>query len=322
MPISEDGTQEKSTRLEVMRWTIDGWLLIHLTSSGNTAVISTWSASSQSRLSSTSTNMCTKVMIALLWSLEGVRMKSSFIWTPAMCLPVKPFGDCCALKCMRNPLTSSDFKFIFQTNSWSCGTRTVPTFRQLLKTKGARIPLLQLTLKPMPIPILTFQQHIIFFARTFLQNLYGNLRKESGVKGRQRKLHLVECTMPIQALGNDFISIHCFVLSKVLHHLKIYDMLMELFFQPFMLPVWHEAYWRMIMSGGNVFRKLLIWQVVINCATSLSPFFVIALHLILWLFGWNSELTFVMIFTTGFTPEALLTILLKTKCLIMAFISS
>src|SRR5271169_1544837 len=242
MPISEDGTQEKSTRLEVMRWTIDGWLLIHLTSSGNTAVISTWSASSQSRLSSTSTNMCTKVMIALLWSLEGVRMKSSFIWTPAMCLPVKPFGDCCALKCMRNPLTSSDFKFIFQTNSWSCGTRTVPTFRQLLKTKGARIPLLQDTSKPIPIPIPTFQQHVTFFTRTFHPNLYGVLKRGHGIQGRQSKLPLVACTMLIQALGNDFIFVHCFLLSKVQHHLNIYEVLMELSFQHFMLHVWHEAY--------------------------------------------------------------------------------
>ena len=102
------------------------------------------------------------------------------------------------------------------------------------------------------------------------------------------------------------------------HHLKIYSGLMELSFQLFMPHVWHEAYWRMTVSGGSVFRKLLIWQVVINCATFLSPFFAIALHLILWLFGWNSERTFVMIFTTDFTPEALLTILLKTKSLIMA----
>src|SRR5271169_1937690 len=198
----------------------------------------------------------------------------------------------------------------------------VPTFRQLSKTKEAGIPLLQLTLKPMPIPILTFQQHIIFFTRTFLLNLYGNLRKESGLKGRQRKLHLVECTMPIQALGNNFIFVHCFLLSKVLHHLRIYDMLMEWFFQPFMLPVWHEAYWRMIMSGGNVFRKLLIWKVVINCATSLSPFFAIALHLILWLLGWNFELTFVTTSATGSTHKAFSMIPLRIKSLIMVSTSS
>src|SRR5271156_6286598 len=93
MPILGDVTLERSTRLEVMRSIIDGLLPIHVTFSGNTAVISTWSLSSLSEVSNTSTNMSIKVTIALLWSLGGVRTKSSFIWTRATYLPVKQFGD-------------------------------------------------------------------------------------------------------------------------------------------------------------------------------------------------------------------------------------
>src|SRR5271155_839304 len=117
MPILGDVTLERSTRLEVVRSIIDGWSPIHAICSGNTDVISTWSLSSQLGPSNTSTNTSTKVTIVLLWSLGGVRMKSSFIWTPAMCLPVKEFGDYFASQCTRNIPTLSDSRFIFQTNS-------------------------------------------------------------------------------------------------------------------------------------------------------------------------------------------------------------
>src|SRR5271155_5590929 len=117
MPILGDGTLERSIRLEVVRSIIDGWSPIHAICAGHTVVISTWSLSSQSGPSNTFTNMSTKVTIVLLWSLGGVRMKSSFIWTPATCLPVKEFGDYCASQCTRNIPTLSDFRFTFQTNS-------------------------------------------------------------------------------------------------------------------------------------------------------------------------------------------------------------
>src|SRR5271163_942319 len=54
MPILGDVTLARSTRLEVVRSIIDGWSPIHAICSGNTAVISTWSPSSQSGLSNTS----------------------------------------------------------------------------------------------------------------------------------------------------------------------------------------------------------------------------------------------------------------------------
>src|SRR5271155_2178496 len=95
--------------------------------------------------------------------------------------------------------------------------------------------------------------------------------------------------MPIQVLANASISAHCFVRSKALHHSRTYEVLTVSYIQPFMLHVWHEAYWRMITSGDNAFKKMLIWQAVASCATSLSLFFGIALHPILWLFGWNLE---------------------------------
>src|SRR5271155_3510343 len=128
--------------------------------------------------------------------------------------------------------------------------------------------------------------------------------------------------MPIQVLANASISAHCFVLSKALHHSRTYEALTELYIQPFMLHVSHEAYWRMITSGDNAFKKLLIWQAVTSCATFSSPSFAIALHQILWLFGWNLEPTFVMTSTTLSNPVAFSTILQKTKYLIMASTSS
>jgi hypothetical protein len=59
---------------EPKKLTIGGLSLIHLGSSGDIAVTSTWSAYVQSRLSSTYTSMCTKAMIALPWSLASPRM--------------------------------------------------------------------------------------------------------------------------------------------------------------------------------------------------------------------------------------------------------
>src|SRR5271163_3789379 len=47
----------------------------------------------------------------------------------------------------------------------------------------------------------------------------------------------------------------------------------------------------------------------------------IALHLILWLYGWNSEQIYVMIFDMLFILRTLCKILQMTKYLIMVFIS-
>jgi hypothetical protein len=77
---------------EPKRLTIGGLSLIHFGFSGDIATTSTWSASVQSRLSSTYTSMCTKAMIALPWSLASLRMRSSSILMHAMSLHVKGFG--------------------------------------------------------------------------------------------------------------------------------------------------------------------------------------------------------------------------------------
>src|SRR5277367_1019898 len=167
----------------------------------------------------------------------------------------------------------------------------------------------------------TFQRHATFSTRTSPLNLYGIQRRGSGIKG-SREVLLAACTMPIQVLVNASIFVPCFVLSKALHHSRTYEVLTVSYIQPFMLHVWHEAYWRMITSGDNAFKKLLIWQVVTSCATYLSPFFAIALHLILWLFGCNFELIFVTTSITLSNLEALSTILPKTKYLITASTSS
>jgi hypothetical protein len=77
----------------------------------------------------------------------------------------------------------------------------------------------------------------------------------------------------------------------------------------------------MTMNGGNVSKKLLIWQVVTNSETYLSPFFVIVPHPILWLYGWSLEFTFVMTFDMLSIPKILFMILLRSKSLTMAFTS-
>ena len=138
--------------------------------------------------------------------------------------------------------------------------------------------------------------------------------RESGQK-KGRDLQLGACSMLIPILESTFMLEHFFSPLKGLHHLRIYTNLMVSFIQLFMQHVWHIAYWRMTINGGNVWKKLLIWQVVINC---LSQFFVIAPHLILWLYGCNSKFIYVMIFNMLYIPKILSRILLKSKCLIMS----
>ena len=121
MPTSEDETQEKSTRLEIMRLTIVGWFLIHASGFGFFAVTSTWSVFSLSRQSSTSTSMSTRVMIAQQWSLGPAWMRSSYIWICTMCLHAKEFGDCLGLTCMRSFQTLSVFRSISHDSKQSPG---------------------------------------------------------------------------------------------------------------------------------------------------------------------------------------------------------
>jgi len=99
------------------RLTIAGWYHILHGSSGNIAVTSMWSASPQSKPSSTSTNMCTKAMITQLWSLEHVRMRSNNILMLAMCLPVKLSGESIIFTCTRSAQVLFDCRSIFQISS-------------------------------------------------------------------------------------------------------------------------------------------------------------------------------------------------------------
>ena len=135
-------------------------------------------------------------------------------------------------------------------------------------------------------------------------------------------LQLAAYTMLISTLENVSIFILFWLQSKVLHHLRIYIVWMVVIHSLHSIRhVWHVAYWKMTMNGGNVFRKLLIWQVVTNSETYLSPFFVIAPHLILWHYGWSLEFIFVMTFNMLSIPEILSVTLLRSKCLTMVFIS-
>src|SRR5277367_1769454 len=96
---------------------------------------------------------------------------------------------------------------------------------------------------------------------------------------------------------------------------------MEYFTQVFMQPAWHMVYWRMTMNGDSVFKKLLIWPVVTNCAIFLS-LSCVTVHLqILWLYGWNFESTYVMTFDMHFIPKTSSLTPLKNKCSTMAFTS-
>src|ERR1700734_3036934 len=116
MPISGDVIQGRSTRLEIIGLIIDGLFLFQSFGSGNSAVISIWSACFQLKDSSTYTNMPIKAMIVLLWSLGDVWMRSSFIWIHVMSLHMRQYGDCLHSQCMRNFQISIDFMFIQKTS--------------------------------------------------------------------------------------------------------------------------------------------------------------------------------------------------------------
>src|SRR5271155_1662726 len=319
MPTSGDVTPERRSRSESMRLITEMSFLFHAVGFGSFAAISTWSAFSQSRQSSTSTSMSIRVTIAQQWSLAHATTKSSFIWIHATSLPVKAYGDCSSLACMRSSLTSLDFMSIFQTSRQSLGMQqTLKIFNKSLNTKEPRTqPSLAIS-KPMP----DILKHANCCIKTSHLNSSGIKKLSSGLQDRGVSL-LDACTMLIQVQESASIFVLSSLLSKVLHLLRIFVVLMVVtLFPPFMLHVWQEDYWRTITNGDNVFKKPVIWQLAISYATSLLPSFAIALHQILWPYGWNSESTSAMTFTMPFIHVTSFLILHKTKCLTMASTSS
>src|SRR5258708_6430769 len=81
------------------------------------------------------------------------------------------------------------------------------------------------------------------------------------------------------------------------------------------------AFWRMIVSGGCVFRRLEIWPVVISCTIFLSLFCVTVLHQIHWHYGCSSVIKSVMILDMHCSITTSEWIQLRRMCLTMAFIS-
>src|SRR5882757_11350218 len=110
--------------------------------------------------------------------------------------------------------------------------------------------------------------------------------------------------------------------SKGPHLLRIFVALRVYYIQLFMRPASHMVYWKMTVNGDCACRMLLIWPVVTNCASSLSPSCVIVHRQILWRCGRNSESTYVMTFSMLFTLKTSSKIQLKIKCLTMASTSS
>src|SRR6202522_2874088 len=315
MPTSGDVTPERRSRLESMRSITKMLFPFPAFGFGSFAVTSTWSASSQSRQSSTSTSMSIRVMITQHWSLTHATMKSSFIWIHATSLPVKAYGDCSSLACMRNSLTSLDFMSIFQTSRQSLGMQqTLKIFNKSLNTKEPRTqPSLAIS-KPMP----GILKHTNCGIKTSHPNSSGIKKLSSGLQDRGVSLSDT-CTMLIHVQESAFIFVPSSLLSKVLHSLRIFVALMVVTLFPlFMRHVWQEDYWKTITNGDNVFKKPVIWQLAISYATSLLPSFVIALHQILWPYGWNSESTSAMTFTMPFIHITSFLILHKNKYLTMA----
>ena len=141
MPISGDVTLARLLRSEVIMSIICGLLHIAVISSENTIAISMLSPLHQSRLSNTSTNMSTKVMITLQWSLVAARMKSSCTLMPDMSLPVKVSGRFFTSTCIRKALQLFVFKSILKVNRPLPGIKILPqTFRLYLTGMQLRIP--------------------------------------------------------------------------------------------------------------------------------------------------------------------------------------
>src|SRR6202522_3707638 len=237
MPISGDATLGRRSRSESMRSITEMSFPFHAFGFGSFAVISTWSAFSHSRQSSTSTSMSIRVTIAQQWSLEHAMTKSSFIWIHTMSLPVKAYGDCSSLACMRSSLTSLDFMSIFQTSRQSLGMQqTLKIFNKWLNAKEPRTqPSLPIS-KPMP----GILKHANCCIKTSHLNLFGIKKPSSGPQGSKASL-LAACTMLIQVQESASASVLSSLLSKVLHLLRIFVVLMvvtlfPLFMQYFSLP--------------------------------------------------------------------------------------
>src|ERR1700678_804964 len=272
MPISGDATLGRRSRSESMRSITEMSFPFHAFGFGSFAVISTWSAFSHSRQSSTSTSMSIRVTIAQQWSLEHATTKSSFIWIHAMSLPVKAYGDCSSSACMRSSLTSLDFMSIFQTSRQSLGMQqTLKIFNKSLNAKEPRTqPSLPIS-KPMP----SMPKHANCCIKTSHLNLSGIKKPSSGPQERKASL-LAACTMLIQLQASASIFVLSSLLSKVLHLSRIFVVLMVVTLFPlFMRHVWQEAYWRTITNGDNVFKKPVIWKRPVSrksCATVVLKF--------------------------------------------------
>ena len=97
----------------------------------------------------TSTNMSTKAMITLQWSLVAARMKSSCTLMPDMSLPVKVSGGFFTSTCIRKALQLFSFKSILKVNRPLPGMKILPqTFRLYLTGMQPRIRGWLLTSKP------------------------------------------------------------------------------------------------------------------------------------------------------------------------------
>ena len=116
MPISGDVTLARLLRSEVIRLTICGWLHIVVISFGNITAISMLSPLHQSKPSNTSTNMSTRAMITLQWSLVAVRMRLRSILILNMSLPVRVFGVFSISICTRKAHQWSISKSILKVN--------------------------------------------------------------------------------------------------------------------------------------------------------------------------------------------------------------
>src|SRR5271168_1396472 len=252
MPTSGDVTLERRSRLESMRSITEMLFPFHAFGFGSFVVISTWSASSQSRQSSTSTSMSIRVTIAQQWSLEHATTKSSFIWIHAMSLPVKAYGDCSSSACMRSSLTSLDFMSIFQTSRQSLGMQqTLKIFNKSLNAKEPRTQPSLPILKPMH----SILKHGNCCTKTSHLNSSGIKQPSSGLQERKASLSHA-CTMLIQVQESASTSVLSSLLSKVLHLLRIFVVLMVVTLFP--LPTFHAACLaRGLLEDDNEWRQCL-----------------------------------------------------------------
>src|SRR6266545_80423 len=174
-------------------------------------------------------------------------------------------GESSNLLHMKLFLTWFDYKFIYQVNTWSLTilmNQSMRYLNELLK----KVPPCQHSL--LSIPILTRQmthRHATHI-RSSHSTSHGTSRKKCGNSIVQGLL-LNRCTSLLQMLVSAIFYGHCSPQSKGQAHFILCTCTMALHMEALKRLVSHEAYYRMMESGGSVYAKPVKCKWTTDCVS-------------------------------------------------------